>query len=289
VIIATGGSGGAYYPLGIALAESYQQRIPGVRSEAVSTVASVFNVQAIQDGHADVGFAQGDVAYVAYKRGTTGDWRPYTRLRAMAVLYVNAVHIIAARESGIGRISDLRGRRVGVGAAASGTEVAARIIIEGHGLRYSDVRPSFLSFTETAGGMRAHALDAGFIVSSYPVAALVAPAVAGAVRLVPVERAAIDRIRAQYPFFKPIVIPRGTYLDQTADVQTIGVDNLLVCREDLPEELVYWMTRTLFESLPDLARVHASAKSIDVELAPTTPIPLHPGAARYYRERELTQ
>jgi hypothetical protein len=287
IVIATGGSGGAYYPLGVALARVYSERIPGVRATAVSTVASVFNVEAVQNGRADVGFSHGDVAYVAYRRGTRDDQRPHTSLRAIAVLYVNAVHVVAARGSGIRRLTDMKGHRVGVGSQASGTEVAARIIIEGHGLKYSDVTPEFLSFSEVAGRMQAHVLDAGFIVSGYPVAALETPAVAGAVHLVPLERVAIDRIRSQYPFFRPILIPKGTYLDQATDVSTIGVDNLLVCRQDLSEELVYQMTRTLFESLAELAQANAAARAIDVEIAPATPIPLHPGAARYYREREL--
>jgi TRAP transporter TAXI family solute receptor len=289
ILIATGGPGGAYYPLGVELANIYTELIPGIRASATATVASVFNVHAIQEQRADLGFSQGDVAYVAYKRGTPDDPRPHTRLRAMAVLYVNAVHILATRTSGIRRITDMAGRRVGVGSPGSGTEVAARIIIEGHGLAYADVQPAFLSFNEVATGMGAQSLDAGFIVSSYPVAALQGPEVAGVFRLVPVDRSAVNEIRAQYPFFKPITIPRHTYPGQSAEVETLGVDNLLLCRDDLDEELVYRLTRSLFETLPRLAKTHVSAEMIDVEIGPATPIPLHAGAARYYRERELLQ
>lgn len=287
ITIATGGTGGVYYPLGGALAQVYSATIPGVNASAQSTVASVFNVQAIQQGKADVAFTQGDVAYFAYKRGTEADPNPHVKLRGMAVLYVNTVQIVVRRDSDIHSVPDFRGKRVGVGAPASGTEVAARIVIEGHGLKYSDVRPDFLSFSEVAAQMQDRTLDGGFIVSSYPVSAITDASMTVGIRLLAIDRAAIDRIRAQYPFFKPVVIPRDTYRGQVADIETLGVDNLLVCREDLPEELVYQLTKAFFEALPELAGTHVAAKGIDPEQGPATPIPLHPGAARYYREREL--
>jgi uncharacterized protein len=287
ITIATGGTGGVYYPLGGTLAQVYSDRLPGVIASAQATVASVFNVQAIQQGKADIAFTQGDVAYLAYTRGTDSDPRPHTKLRGMAVLYVNAVQIVARRDGGIRRVPDFRGRRVGVGAPGSGTELAARAIIEGHGLQYADVRPDFLSFSEVAAQMQDRTLDAGFIVASYPVSAITDAAMTVGVRLIPVGSEATARIRASYPFFKPIVIPKGTYRDQDVGIETIGVDNLLVCRDDLPEALAYEMTKVFFESLPELTATHAAARLIDVAQGPATPIPLHPGAARYYREREV--
>lgn len=289
ITIATGGTGGVYYPLGGTLAQIYSAKIPGVVASAQSTVASVFNVQAVETGKADIAFTQGDVAYFAYTRGTDSDPRPHTRLRGMAVLYVNTVQIVARRDGDIRTVADFRGRRIGVGAPGSGTELAARVIVEGYGMEYSDVTPDFLSFSEVAAQMQDRTLDAGVIVASYPVSAITDAAMTVGVRLVPVGRDAVNRIRASYPFFKPVVIPKGTYRDQDTDIETIGVDNLLVCREDLPEELVYEMTRTFFESLTELVGTHVAATLIDPEQGPATPIPLHPGAARYYRERELLQ
>jgi len=287
ITIATGGTGGVYHPLGETLARIYTEQVPGITATAHATVASVFNVQAIQKGAADVAFTQGDVAYFAFRRGTDTEPHPHSRLRGMAVLYVNTVQIVAHRDGGIRQISDFRGKRIGVGAPGSGTEVAARVIIEGHGLQYSDVTESFLTFSETAERMQAGTLDAGFIVASYPAAAVSDAAHTFGIRLIPVTRNAVEQIRSHYPFFKPFVIPRGTYQGQTQDVETIGVDNLLICRDDLPEELVYTMTKALFENLPELAATHSAATLIDAEQGPATPIPLHPGAARYYREREL--
>jgi TRAP transporter TAXI family solute receptor len=287
VSIATGGTGGVYFPLGTTLAQIYNARIPGVRAAAVATVASVFNVEAIERRKADIAFVQGDVAYFAYKRGTDSDPRPHTRLRGIAVLFANVVQIVVRNDSDIQRVTDFRGHRIGVGSQGSGTEEAARIIVESHGLKYADVRPGFLSFSEVAQEIEARTLDGGFIVASYPVSAIIDVNRTVGVRLVPIERKVINSIREHYPFFKPIVIPAGTYRDQAKDVTTIAVDNLLVCHEDMPEQLAHELTKTLFESLSELARTHVAATVIDPEKAATTSIPLHPGAARYYREREL--
>ncbi len=287
ITIATGGTGGVYYPLGGALAQIYSTTIPGVNASAQSTVASVFNVQAIQQGKADVAFTQGDVATLAYEKGTEADPTPHTNVRGMAVLYVNTVQIVVRRDSDIQSVADFRGRRIGVGAPASGTEVAARVVIEAYGLDYGAVRQDYLSFSEVAAQMQDRTLDGGFIVASYPVSAVTDASMTVGVRLLSLDRDAVGRIEAAYPFFRPVVIPAGTYRDQTEEVGTIGVDNLLVCRAGLPDDLVYEMTRAFFDAQPRLAETHVAAAGIDPVRAPIMAIPLHPGAERYYRERGL--
>jgi uncharacterized protein len=290
ITIVTGWTGGAFYPLGAALADLYNREIPGVLATAKFTEASAFNVQAIQSGHAEVGFSQSDVAYSAFKRGMHNGDEPYTRLRSVAVLYVNTVQFVVRKASGIRSLADLRARRIGVGGEpGSGTETAARTIIESYGLGYHDVNPAFGSFAEVANGVRTGKLDAAIIVSSYPVSAITDVHEPSQVELLSVDDEAIHRIRSRFPFFKSVVIPKGTYRGQDSDIRTIGVDNLLICRDSLPESLVYAMTRVFFEALPRLAQEHVTARMINAEQAPATPIPLHPGAARYYRERELFQ
>ncbi len=290
VTILTGGTGGAFFPLGSDLAALYSERLEGVSATAVATVASVFNVQAIQAERGDLAFAQADVAYRAYRRGLNPPDAPYSRLRSMAVLYVNTVQIFARHGSNIRTVGDLRGQRVGVGGEpGSGTETAARTVLESYGLGYEDLKPEFLPFADLATRFERGALDAGIIVASFPISALTEINDAAELRLIPVDADAIHRIRSRFPFFKPVVIPRDTYRGQQGDVHTIGVDNLLVCRDSLPEELVYVMTRTFFQALPNLAAHHAAARMIHAAEAPAPPIPLHVGAARYYRERELIQ
>jgi TRAP transporter TAXI family solute receptor len=137
--------------------------------------------------------------------------------------------------------------------------------------------------------MRDGQLDAVVMVTSYPVPAITAVFDPAEHALLSLDASAVHRIRSRFPFFKSVVIPASTYRGQVSDVQTIGVDNLLLCLDSLPDALVYDMTRLLFEELPRLAKEHVTARMIDTEQAPATPIPLHRGAARYYRERELFQ
>lgn len=290
ITIVTGWTGGAFYPLGAALADIYNRQIPGMRASAQFTIASAYNVQAIQAGKAELGFSQSDVAYSAFKRGMDGHSQPYSRLRSMAVIYVNTVQIVVRKASGIRGLADLRGRRIGIGGEqGSGTETATRTIIDAYGLNYRDVQPVFISFGEAADGIRSGRLDAAVMVSSYPVSAITDIYEPTEVELIALDEDAVHRIRSRYPFFKSVIVPKGTYRGQNRDVQTIGVDNLLVCLDSLPESLVYNMTRLLFEALPTLAKEHVTARMINADQAPATPIPLHPGAARYYRERELFQ
>jgi uncharacterized protein len=285
--IATGGTGGVYYPLGGALAQVYTTHLPGLVASAQATVASIFNVQAVEQGRADLAFTMADAASLAYRQGTATRPHPHTALRTLAVLYPNTVHVVVRADGPVRSVHDLRGRRVGVGAPASGTELVARIVIEAHGLEYGDVRGDFLSFSEVASQLQDRTVDAGFVVASYPVAAIADVATSVGVRLLPIDAGALAQIRADYPFYQPVTIPAGTYRGQNEPVSTIGVDNLLVCRADLDDELVYRLTAILFESLAELAGTHAAARRIDPDRAADSPIPLHPGAARYYRERGL--
>lgn len=284
--IATGDESGVYYLLGHALAQIYNERIPDVATSALETTGSGFNVQAVEEGRAELAFSQADVAYLALQQGTRDHPEPYRHLRAMAVLYVNAVQIVALRESNLYHLSDLEARRVGVGAPDSGTELAARIILRAQGLE-NRIAGEPLAFDDLASRMQSRAIDAGFFVSSYPVPAVARLNAAAGVRFLPVEADLADRIRTDFPFYRPVAIPNSTYVGQQGDIATIGVDNLLVCHSDLPDDLIYQSTRLLFESLSSLADAHAAAAAIDPEQASATPIPLHPGAARFYREREL--
>jgi TRAP transporter TAXI family solute receptor len=286
--IATGGQGGAFYPLGQELSRLYASSIPGVVTR-VESGGSGQNVQSIEEGRAQVAFTQADVAYIAYRRGTETDRHPYAQLRGIAVLWMNTVQIAVPRNSPVRSVSDLRGRRVSVGTAGSGSETLARIVLESYGLGYEDIRAEFLSFVLTTEKMRTGAIDAAFIVAGLPTAAISQLIERPGLRLLPIPREHVREMRAQYPFLQPLVVPRGTYPGVDADIETLGVSSLLTCRKDLDQDLVYQLTKLLFDALPRLTKAHPVARLIDLEQAPATPIPLHAGAARYYRERELFQ
>lgn len=287
VAIATGGPGGAFYPIGTALASLYAEQLPGVRTE-ILTGGSSENVRAVEGGRATIGFTQADVAYVAYRRGTENDPRPYATLRGIALLWINTVHGVVPRDSAIRDWPDLAGRRVAVGTRGSGSETLARIVLESYGLPYARIEPHFGSFVDTIADMRRGALDAALIVAGLPAGAVVDLNQQPGIRLLPIPRDHLRTMRALYPFLQPQQVADGTY-DGVPATETLGVSSLLVSRDDLDEELAYRLTRTLFEVLPELQKVHPAARLIDPEQAPATPIPLHPGAARYYRERQIMQ
>jgi hypothetical protein len=273
--------------LGQALARILSARVGGVHARAQATPGSVFNVDAVESGLADIAFAQGDAAYSAFRQGTPHSQRPHAMLRAVAVLYTNVMQIVVRRGDSIRGVPDLKGRRVGMGPTGSNTELTARIVLEANGLAVSDLRAESLGFDEASSHLAEDTLDADFVMASFPAAAIASANEKVGVRLLPVEDAPVRWIRERYPFYRPTVIPRETYRGQAVDVRTVGVDNVLVCRASLPEDLVQRITGVLLGSLAELAQVHGAARGIDPEQAPAAVIPLHPGAARFSREREL--
>jgi TRAP transporter TAXI family solute receptor len=249
---------------------------------------AVSNLMAVERDQADLGLAFADVAYIAYAGALDADLPPFKNLRAIAVLQLTPVHLVVSGRAGIRSVMDLRGRRVGLGPAGSGTALTATLVLKAFGLDMSSIRGRWLGFNEGAAALRAGELDAMFDNANYPVDWVRAETAAGA-RLLPLAGAPIDDLRRAYPFLRPASIPAATYMDQRSAIHTIGVDTVLVCREDMAETLGYEVTRAMFEVLPGITESAAVSSFFDLEQAAATPIPLHDGAARYYRERELTR
>lgn len=288
LVLLTGPSGGAYSPLGHALADAYNARISALHVTAQAAdgpEGAAANAQAVEGGHADLAFSRADLAYQVYRQPAAAS--APTHLRSIAVLYTNAVHLLVRRASGITRGAEMRGHRVQMADdAGGGTGGLTRLVVEGYGLSEHDVKPVGNSRNAIA-RLRSNQLDVRIFASAYPLASVEDVGPSSEIALLSLEPEVIDRLRSRFPFFKPAVIPKGSYRGQDEDVQTVGIDGLLLCRDSMPESTVYALTRTLFEALPDLVRVHSSARLIDAVKAPATPVPLHPGAARFYRERDL--
>jgi TRAP transporter TAXI family solute receptor len=282
--LTTGTPGAGFHPLGVALGRAYGAAFPNLRVEVIESPGSVRNVEAIEHGEADIGFAFADVAYVAFFGGL-GDM-PFANLRGIAVLQLNPLHLVVRPGSGIGDVASLRGRRVGVGPPGSGTALTAGLVLRAFGIDPGELQTALLPFNEASARLVDGQLDAMFVNASYPAESVSFAAKAGA-RLIAIEGPAVDRLRHDYPFLRLTAIPSHTYAAHDVPVHTIGVDNLLVCRKDLDEDLVYELTRTFFAALPALVSQQASLSLMDFSQVPATPIPLHEGAARYYREREL--
>jgi TRAP transporter TAXI family solute receptor len=280
----TGSPGAGFQPLGAALARAYLSMFPDLDVRLFESPGSVRNVEAIQRGEADIGFAFADVAYVAFV-GQLADVS-FHRLRGIAVLQLNPLHLVARSTSQIRSVRDLRGRRVGMGPPGSGTALTASLILRAFGIDPDSVTTELLQFNDASSKLISGQLDAVFVNAGYPAESVTLATGAGA-KLLAIDGPAIDRLRHDYPFLRLTSIPAATYPFHSTAVHTVGVDNLLVCRSDLDETMVHDLTKALFVALPQLASDQVSLRLMDISQAPATPIPLHDGAARYYREREL--
>ena len=248
------------------------------------TSGGVVAVSAVDSGEGQLGLAQSDVVYIAYRRGIEKNLYPHKNLRAVAVLWVNTLHVLVRRDSPFQSIESLKGRRVGIIPPGTSGEFSTRIVLDAHGMSYADVRPIFEPTGSLVPRLAAGQIDAVF--SANPIL-LNAVAQTVPLRLLPVDRAVINELRGSYPFLKPVTIAANQLNGQHEPIETLGAEWLLVCRSDLSEDLVYQLTRTFIEQLPAMAGAYGEAALIDPEQAPAAPIPLHPGAARYYREREI--
>jgi len=283
--VLTGGTSGVYYPLGVALSTIYTAEIPEAKTQVQSTKASVENLNLLQQGRGEVAFALGDSVKLAWEGDTeVGFPGKLDRLRAIAAIYPNYVQVVASEDSGVATLSDLRGKSLSVGAPKSGTELNARAILEAAGLTYDDLgRAEYLPFGESVELIKNRQLDATLQSAGLGVASIRDLAASVPIVIVSVPADVVEKIGAPYA---PGVIPAGTYEGQTADVPTAAITNILVTRADLDDETVYRMTKALFENLDEMVAAHAAAKAISIDTATEgLPIPLHPGAERYYKEQ----
>ena len=244
------------------------------------------SLESLQRGAADLGFAFADVTYLAFVGRLDEEPRPFDRLRGVAVLQLTVVHVLIRPGSGITSIEQLRGRRVALGPTGSGTAITAKVLLEAFGVPIAEVRGEYLPFLQSANGVVRGELDAAFVSAGYP-AESVLTATRGGANLLEVSGPVVERLRTNYPFLRVALIPAGTYPTVRGPVHTVGIDTLIACSTDLTETLVYRLTKTFFDVLPELATQVDALRRMDLARAPATPIPLHDGAARYYREREL--
>ncbi|WP_411956249.1 TAXI family TRAP transporter solute-binding subunit [Arvimicrobium flavum] len=285
--VLTGGTSGVYYPLGVALSEIYGAGIQGARTQVQATKASVENLNLLQQGKGEIAFSLGDSVQEAVKGNKEAGFpAPLDKLRGIAAIYPNYIQVVASQESGIKSLADLKGKSLSVGAPASGTELNARAIFAAAGMKYEDLgKVEYLPFAESVELIKNRQLDATLQSAGLGVASIRDLATSLPINVVAVPKADVDKIGAPYI---SVVIPAGTYDGQAADVETAAVGNFLITHDGVSEETAYQMTKLLFENLDKLSAAHAAAKAIDPAKAlDGMPVPLHPGAERYYKEKGL--
>jgi uncharacterized protein len=270
--------------LGEAIARSSPPMVPGVPIQIRSSIGSVDNIEAIQAGAADIGLATADLAYFSFVGQLEPGEKPFDRLRGIAILTQIPVNLVVTSNSRIHGVADLRGKRVGVGEVGTSSFISASVVLKAFGIDLDMVHAERVPLNSAPLELEEGTLDAYFI-NGYlePPTDFVHPDR----HVLPLEGAGVDQLRREYPFLRPMRVPSGVY--PGGAVRTVGVDWLLVCRSGLDEGTVYHFTKSFFKNLSSLSTVLDALRFMDLERAPATPIPLHEGAARYYREREIAQ
>ncbi|HEY3278724.1 MAG TPA: TAXI family TRAP transporter solute-binding subunit [Syntrophorhabdaceae bacterium] len=287
--IATGGTGGVYYPYGGAIANVISKYVPGVEATAEVTAAAVDNLKLVASRDADLGYAYPDLAYDAMEG--KGLFRGKLPVRMVAQLYMSYFHLVTLSGSPIKSVADLKGKRVSTGAPSSGTEVVAFRVLEAFGIRADkDIKRDRLSVVESANALRDGKIDAFFWVGGLPTGAILDLAASPGVsmRLVPTDTA-LPKIFQKYgQIYTRESIPRAAYPKMTGDVGVVGIPNVLVCNTDADPDLIYKVLKAMFDHKADLVAVHSEAKELTLQGAVIkTPVPYHPGAIKFFKEKGI--
>src|ERR1700688_224938 len=285
--VLTGGTSGVYYPLGVAIGKIYSDKSPDVKTEVQATKASVENLILLQQGRGEIAFTLGDSLKAAWEGNEEAGFKArLDKLRTIGAIYPNYIQIIATADSGIKTLAELKDKSLSVSGPKPGTDLNARAIRAAAGLSYKDMgKVEYLPFAESVDLMKNRQLNATLQSAGLGVASLKDLSTATDINVVSVPKEAVDKIG---PPFVSVMIPANTYTGQDKDVPTAAVVNYLVTSSAVSDDLAYPMTKLVFESLPELANSHAAGREIKLETAATgSPVPLHPGAIRYYKEKGL--
>jgi TRAP transporter TAXI family solute receptor len=287
--IATGGTGGVYYPMGGALAEVINNHIDGYSAAAEVTGASVENMGLIATGDADLAIGLADTVAQAYAGTGRFEGQQLPMIRGLASLYANMIQIVALEGSGITSLADLRGKRVSIGAPGSGTEVNTSAILAANGISYDDIDEQRLNFNETADALGNGDIDAGFWSVGAPTSSILNLATTQDITIIALSEAELAAAMAADSTFAQTTLPGGTYEGVDADITVLGIPNVLTVSSEMSDDLAYAITKAMFENIAEMQAVHPAANetTIDFTLA-ATPVPLHPGAIRYYEEVGVT-
>lgn len=283
--ILTGGTSGVYYPIGVGLSQIYSNGIEGSKTSVQATKASVENLNLLQAGRGELALALGDSVADAWNGVEDAGFKaPLKKLRAIGSTYPNYIQIVASKESGIKTLADLKGKRISVGAPKSGTELNARAIFKAAGLSYEDMgKVEFLPYAESVELIKNRQLDATLQSSGLGMAAIRDLAATMPISFVAIPQDVVGKI--DNAAYQAAVIPAKTYDGQEEDVPTVAIQNILVTHEGVSDDVAYKMTKLMFDNLDRLATSHSAAKDIKLEAATQNlPIPLHPGAERFYKE-----
>jgi TRAP transporter TAXI family solute receptor len=291
ISIATGGTGGVYYPLGGGLAALLSKKVPGMTATAEVTGGSVANMQLVGTGKSYLAFTQADAAIDALKGQDKFTGKPIP-VRALAVLYPNRMHVVSIEGTGVAKIADLKGKRVSTGSGGSATEVFAFRVIEAAGLdKDKDMRRERLGVAESVAALKDKKIDAFFWVGGLPTGAVtdLANSPGFKIKMIDIAHLVPEMAKKHGNIYIKDVIPQRMYKGMDADNQAATVTNLLAVHASMDDKTAYTITKTMFENVVDLVRVHAEAVNIKLEnqKSENSSIPWHPGAIKFYAEKGI--
>ena len=286
--IATGGTSGTYYAVGGALASAVTKG-GKIHCTAETGNASVANANLIATKGIEIAFVQNDITHWAYNGELMFQGKPLKNIRTVASLYPENVQVVVAKDAGIKNISDLKGKRVGVGAPGSGVEGDVQAIFKLAGLTYKDLKKAdFLDFAAVTSRFKDNQIDAGFVVAGFPTASIMDLTTTKDVDLLNFDDAFLAKLHKAYPFFVPSTIPAKTYKGIDKDTKTPAVMAILITNDSVPADQIYDFLTAMFDNLKDIAAVHAKGKEITLKGAlDGLTAPLHPGAEKFYKEKGL--
>lgn len=286
----TGSPGGVYYPLGGGMAVIIEKTVEGLRCAAESTGASVENSRLVGTGDTDMGMVMGSVAYKA-----TEGMDPFEKkypLMALFQMYPAPEHIVTTEQSGIKSFADLKGKKISIDVPGSGCSTMAKAMLKEYGFDLKkDVKLADLTQSESVMALKDGIVDACFFNFAYPASAVMDLAATRDLVLIPVEKDFLDRILKKNPYYVAVTIPKGSYPKVDSDVLCAGDSNVMVCNEDMPDDIAYNIVKAIYENVDQgkyaLTNIHPIAKQLTHQNAVNAPIPVHPGAMKYFKERGM--
>lgn len=285
--LATGGTGGTYYPIGSGVAAIVTKHVDSVELNAESTGGSVANLKMAQEKNVDFLLAGASTAYAAYS-GREPFETPINNVKGMTALYPETFQFVVLNGSEINSFDDLKGKKIAVGSPGSGTERSAKKILEAHGITYDDIDEQYLGFSEAVTSLKDRLIDCAIVASGIPTSAVVDAAATLDIKLLPIDPVVVEGLIEDNPYYRLNSIKGNTYNGVEEDIVAVATPALLLAREDIDDETVYNMVKAFYENIEEIESVHAQGKNITLENATSAmSIPLHPGAEKYYREQGL--
>ncbi|MGQ9509136.1 MAG: TAXI family TRAP transporter solute-binding subunit [Thermodesulfobacteriota bacterium] len=289
ISIASGWVVGVYFPLAGAISRIAHEKLPDIKITVESSGASVANAKLIATGDADMAILQNDIAFYAYNGTKPMFDKPVSNIRGIAALYPEHCQIHARKDAKISSVKDLKGKRVAVGPLGSGTEANAMQILEAYGLKFEDLgKVERLSAAESADYLKDGRIDAAFYTVGVGASAIVDTALMVDTMIVPIDGPQADSLVKKYPFYAKDKVPAGIYKGVDKDVPTVAVLAILVAKSELEGDIVYRITKAMWENIGRIESAHAKGKEVKLEKALIgMPIPLHPGAEKFYKEKGM--